>query len=189
MIKKVFLTAGSFGMMRKHDNDIVTIITTGGTIEKSYDELEGSLINKTTIVETNIINRLRYPGVSIEVKPTLTKDSLYISDEDREILVSTLVSTLEKKNPIVVLHGTDTMDKTVDFVLKYLPKEKLIAPVVFTGAMKPMVFMDSDAMQNIVEAIFASRIIEAGVYLSFHGKLFNGGTFVKDRNKGTFIIK
>jgi L-asparaginase len=59
-------------------------------------------------------------------------------------------------------------------------------PVVFTGAMKPLGFDDSDATQNVIEAIFAARILAPGYYVTFHGKLFKVPNFRKNKQKGTF---
>jgi L-asparaginase len=59
-------------------------------------------------------------------------------------------------------------------------------PVVFTGAMKPLGFDDSDAAQNVIEAIFAARIMKPGYYVTFHGKLFTVPKFKKNKLRGTF---
>jgi L-asparaginase len=167
-------------------NDIkkLWILTTGGTIEKIYDESEGSLQNRDTIIKNKILQKLRLPYREIQVKSILSKDSLYMDDEDRQLIASEVEKTAKAGEPIVILHGTDTMDLTASFCLEKFPLPPV--PVVFTGAMKPMGFDDSDATQNVVEAIFASQILSPGYYVTFHGRLFKVPGFRKNREKGTF---
>ncbi len=160
------------------------ILATGGTIEKIYDEFEGSLQNRDTIVKNKILQRLRLPYTEITVKQIMSKDSLYMDDADREFILETLKTHEKGGNPIVVLHGTDTMDITTKYCFDKYPEVKV--PVVFTGAMKPLGFDDSDASQNVIEAVFAARIMKPGYYVTFHGKLFTVPNFRKNKLRGTF---
>ena len=52
--------------------------------------------------------------------------------------------------------------------------------------MKPVGFEDSDAIQNFTEALYATQILQPGLYLSFHGNLFEGSAIRKNRELGTF---
>jgi L-asparaginase len=165
----------------------VIIVTTGGTIEKVYDDKDGSLINRSTIIEKNILERLKYFHFTFDIRPTLAKDSLYLNDEDRQHLANTLSKLQESGNPIIVLHGTDTMDVTLSYCAHYM--KEVTVPIVFTGAMKPMIFVDSDAFQNVVEAIFAGRHSPPGLYLVFHGEIYKANSFKKDLVQGTFVEK
>ncbi len=160
------------------------ILATGGTIEKIYDEYEGSLQNRDTIVKNKILQRLRLPYTDITVKQIMAKDSLYMDDDDRKFILDSLRSHEKEGDPIVVLHGTDTMDLTSRYCFDNYPT--INVPVVFTGAMKPLGFDDSDATQNVIEAIFAARILAPGYYVTFHGKLFKVPNFRKNKQKGTF---
>ncbi|MGE3608553.1 MAG: asparaginase domain-containing protein [Bacteriovoracaceae bacterium] len=162
----------------------LTILTTGGTIEKIYDEFEGSLENRDTIVKNKILQKLRLPYTKIEVHQIMAKDSLYMNDDDRASIMDSIKSYAELKHPIVVLHGTDTMDLTSKFCFENYPQ--ISVPVVFTGAMKPLGFDDSDAAQNVIEAIFAARILSPGYYVTFHGRLFKVPHVRKNKQKGTF---
>lgn len=162
----------------------LTIITTGGTIEKIYDEFEGSLQNRETIVRNKILQRLRLPYTEITVKQIMAKDSLHMDDADRAYILNALRSHEKQGSPLVVLHGTDTMDLTSKFCFDNYPDIKV--PVVFTGAMKPLGFDDSDASQNVIEAIFAARIMAPGYYITFHGTLFKVPNVRKNKIKGTF---
>lgn len=160
------------------------ILATGGTIEKIYDEFEGSLQNRDTIVKNKILQKLRLPYTDISVKQIMSKDSLYMDDQDRAFILNSIQAHERGGHPIVVLHGTDTMDLTSKYCHENYPQIKV--PVVFTGAMKPLGFDDSDAAQNVIEAIFAARIVQPGYYVTFHGKLFTVPNFRKNKTLGTF---
>jgi L-asparaginase len=160
------------------------ILTTGGTIEKIYDEFEGSLQNKDTIVKNKILQKLRLPYTEIQVEQIMSKDSLVMDDKDRASILESIKSYARFGNPIVVLHGTDTMDLTSKFCFENF--KDISVPVVFTGAMKPLGFDDSDAAQNVIEAIFAARILKPGFYVTFHGKLFTVPNVKKNKQRGTF---
>jgi L-asparaginase len=169
-------------------NDILPlfVLTTGGTIEKVYDEFEGSLGNRETTVKNKILQKLRLPYTEIQVKQIMSKDSLEMDDKDRAIILDSIKTYARLGNPIVVLHGTDTMDKTARYCFETF--KDINVPVVFTGAMKPLGFDDSDAAQNVIEAIFAARISRPGYYMTFHGKLFTVPNFRKNKKLGTFEV-
>ena len=162
----------------------VIVITTGGTIEKSYDEYDGSLENKDSIIKHLILEKLRMPYTKLHVHPLLAKDSLKMTDYDRTLIAKSVKVQLDKGWPIIVLHGTDTMAQTAEVCEKYLKDLKV--PVVFTGAMKPMGFDDSDARQNVTEALLASKLLKPGVYISFHNRIFPVPGVRKNKLKRTY---
>lgn len=167
-------------------NDVrpLTILTTGGTIEKIYDESEGTLQNRDTIIKNKILQKLRLPYTDIRVKSLMAKDSLYMDEADRALICAAIQEHEKLGFPIVVLHGTDTMDVTSSYCFDHYPEPKVA--VVFTGAMKPMGFDDSDATQNVVEAMFAAQVVAPGYWVTFHGRLYAVPGFRKNRAKGTF---
>jgi L-asparaginase len=162
----------------------VIVLTTGGTIEKTYDESEGTLQNRETVIKNRIIERLRLPYTHIEVRSLMAKDSLEMDDADREKIYQSIKTQLARSRPIVVLHGTDTMEITARYCFERI--KNLQTPVVFTGAMKPLGFDDSDALQNVVEALYAAKIVAPGFYISFHNQLFVVPHVTKNRDKRTF---
>ena len=170
--------------MNRNPVNTVHIITTGGTIEKSYDELDGTLENRTSIIRKEVIDRLRLPYRRLEFHPILAKDSLYMTDEDREVILATIEELLPKAEPIIILHGTDTMTVTADLVESRLSNVRI--PIVFTGAMRPIGFENSDALQNVTEALLATSIVQPGVYLVFHGRVFSVPGVRKNREKRGF---
>jgi L-asparaginase len=165
----------------------IVVITTGGTIDKSYDEFQGSLSNRETQLKRLILSKLRLPYTNLDVISVLSKDSLHMTDYDRNLITKTIEGQLSKGDPIVVLHGTDTMAKSAEFVELKI-RENLDVPVIFTGAMKPMGFTDSDANQNVTEALLASKMLQAGVYISFHNRIFKVPGVSKNHQTGTFEL-
>lgn len=165
----------------------VLVMTTGGTIDKTYDEFDGSLANKESQIKRWIVSRLRMPYTEIRVFSVMAKDSLHMTDYDRTLILKTIQTHLSKKLPIVVLHGTDTMAKTANIVHEALKDSSdLKVPIVFTGAMKPMGFEDSDSYQNVTEALLAVKILKPGVYISFHNRVFELPKVRKNKEKRTF---
>ncbi len=162
----------------------VIIITTGGTIEKTYDEFDGSLENRGTSIKNRILSKLRLPYTNILVHPLLSKDSLYMDESDRELICQTIVAQSQKGSPIVVLHGTDTMALSAQYC--FLKMSELKVPVVFTGAMIPMGFEDTDATQNVTEALLAAKLLSPGYYISFHNQIFTVPHVFKNKEKRTF---
>jgi L-asparaginase len=167
-------------------NEIVEIalISTGGTIEKKYDEVEGTLVNKESLVQHNVLDKLRTPYSNIHLRSILSKDSLHFTSEDRQLLLETVLEEFSKGRRVVLLHGTDTMSLSAHYVHDHLDGMEL--PLIFTGAMKPLGFVDSDAFQNVTEALIAVKILDPGVYISFHNKVFTVPGVEKNMEKRTF---
>jgi L-asparaginase len=162
----------------------IMIITTGGTIEKTYDEFDGSLENRGTSIKNRILSKLRLPYTDIEVLSLLSKDSLYMDDDDRKLICVTISQQFKNNCPLVILHGTDTMALTAKYCFEQI--KELTVPVVFTGAMIPMGFDDSDAAQNVTEALLSVKLLTPGFYISFHNQIFKVPQVQKNKAKGTF---
>lgn len=168
----------------------IIVLTTGGTIEKIYQEDEGkleNLENKGEFIRQKILAKLRLPYTALEVHALMSKDSLQMIDSDREFIYQTVLNFLKEKAPIVVLHGTDTMEITAQYC--FSKKMSLNSPLLFTGAMSPLGFEGSDALQNVTEALLASKLLPAGIYISFHNQIFEVPHVKKNREKGTFQKK
>lgn len=162
----------------------VIIITTGGTIEKTYDEFDGSLENRGTSIKNRILSKLRLPYTNIHVHPLMSKDSLFMDEADREMICQTVAEEAKKIAPIVVLHGTDTMALSAQYCFDRI--KNLTVPVVFTGAMIPMGFEDTDAIQNVTEALLSAKLLKPGFYISFHNQIFEVPHVQKNKEKRTF---
>ncbi len=162
----------------------IILLSTGGTIEKTYNEKDGSLRNQGTVIEKVILPRLRLPALDWEVRAIMSKDSTDITEPEREMIVQRIADALKEGAPVLVIHGTDTMVETARLAKQRLDKPS--HPVIFTGAMKPMEFQDSDAYQNVTEAVCLSQVVTPGVYISFHGQLFLADKVRKNYKDLTF---
>ena len=164
----------------------VFVITTGGTIEKIYDEESGTLANRGSVLQ-QMVGRLRLPYTTIQNYDLLCKDSLEMTDKDRQMILLAVENLLEHNTPILILHGTDTMEQTAIYLFNNLPH--LTVPIILTGAMKPFGFENSDALQNFTEALLACSLIAPGLYISMHGRVHPLPGVAKNREKGTFEKK
>lgn len=166
----------------------LTLITTGGTIEKTYDEATGDLANRRSIVR-KMLRRIRLEETTVSIVELMSKDSLLMTDDDRGRIAEAVRAaggSAEMRSDtggIVILHGTDTLTVTGEFLLRTL---KPAAPIVLTGAMRPFEMTRSDALQNLTEAIFATGILAPGVYCVAHGRVLPFPGTTKDRERGTF---
>lgn len=165
----------------------VTIITTGGTIEKVYDERSGALANKRSIIRS-MLNRLRLEDTETNVVELMSKDSLEFDDRDRERIIEcvrTFGGDDSLSTGVVILHGTDTLHLTGEAL--YSAFEQPTIPIVLTGAMRPYEMKRSDALQNLTEALFATSSLKPGVYCVAHGRALEFPGVTKDRNLSTFV--
>lgn len=165
----------------------VSILTTGGTIEKSYNEYDGSLKNRQSRLKNGLLSRLRLPYTEVFIKEIMAKDSLQMTEEDRARIWSEISGLLAEGNPILVLHGTDTMEVTARYCFELC--EQPPVAVVFTGAMQPIGFEDSDATQNFIEALGVCHVLAPGFYISFHNHVFKVPNVGKNRRRRTFEVK
>lgn len=165
----------------------VTLITTGGTIEKTYDEMSGSLENRRSLVRL-MLGRLRLENTTVSIVELMSKDSLMMTEEDRRRIVETVhaVSGGECAG-VVILHGTDTLALTGEALHAANPSPRV--PIILTGAMRPFEMKRSDALQNLTEAMFAAGTLLPGVYAVAHGRALQFPGVVKDREHGTFVKK
>lgn len=159
----------------------VRIIATGGTFDKEYNELTGELFfTKTHLKEVLNLGRCKLPVV---ITPLMLKDSLYMTNKDREDIVKAVKKTKEKD--IVITHGTDTMDITA----KYLSDRVKDKTIVLTGAMIPYKFGTSDGIFNLASALSFAQALPPGVYVAMNGKLFSADNVMKDKRRGVFQTK
>lgn len=169
---------------------LITLITTGGTIEKTYDEMSGSLENRRSIVR-RMLRRLRLEGTSVNIIELMSKDSLHMTDEDRVRVVEAVrvaggdASKPTDSSGIVILHGTDTLAQTGEMVHRDIARPRV--PIVLTGAMRPYEMTRSDALQNLTEAIFAVGVLDPGIWCVAHGRALRFPGVTKDRDHGTFV--
>jgi L-asparaginase len=164
----------------------LTILTTGGTIDKTYDEFQGSLRNEHTVIDV-ILDSLRIPDLEIQHVDVLHKDSLDLTEGDREIIARAVHETVPSSDAIVILHGTDTLAETGELLVERC--SDLEIPIILTGAMRPYEFRDTDALQNVIESLLAARLLVGGVYVVMHNRVLRFPGVKKDRQTLTFVQK
>ena len=155
----------------------IRFVTTGGTIDKIYcDALSQFEIGDSQIkhILTEGLTDFDY-----EIVPLLQKDSIDMTDEDREILRDYIAS--DTSDRYVVTHGTDTMSETAE-VLADL-RDKII---VLTGALSPARFKSTDAIFNVGMAVAAVQVAAPGVYIAMSGQVFAAGEVRKNRAENKF---
>jgi L-asparaginase len=170
----------------------VTLITTGGTIEKTYDEMTGTLENRRSVVR-RMLARLRLVDAHVSVIELMSKDSLNMTEADRGRVVEAVRAgggagprrEGAAQDGIVILHGTDTLALTGERIMGDIPNPAV--PIVLTGAMRPYEMTRSDALQNLTEAIFAAGVLGPGVYCAAHGRVLSFPGVKKDPDLGTFV--
>jgi L-asparaginase len=161
----------------------ITFVTTGGTIDKTYNELDGSLANSRSVLEM-ILGSLRLPDLFVRHVAVMHKDSLDMDADDRQRILRAVQQALPSSDGVIVVHGTDTLSTTGDVLHEGLTD--LTAPVVMTGAMRPYEFRDTDAVQNVTEALLAARLLTPGVYVALHNRVLPFPGVYKDRQSRTF---
>ena len=158
----------------------IAIVTTGGTIDKAYfDALSTYQIGEPVVKKLLDGANVTHPYRIVEL---LRKDSLELTDEDRQRLQETVAALDERR--VVITHGTDTMTDSAS-VLAAIPAKT----IVLTGALSPARFSDSDATFNIGMAFAAAQTLPPGVYVAMNGRVFRGDEVKKDRDQRRFVAK
>lgn len=155
----------------------IKIICTGGTFDKVYyDSLSEFSIGKPM---AGPLLEEAGAGFAYSIDSLLKKDSLELTDADRDLLAAHIRQCSERK--ILVIHGTDTM-VTSALHLGRLAEQT----VVFTGAMQPARMRSSDAPFNLGFALGVLHCLPAGVYLAMHGQVFSPEHVQKNRQHSRF---
>ena len=162
----------------------VVLISTGGTIEKTYDELAGVLTNEVSVLRV-MLSRLELGGIEVERLSLMNKDSLDMSSADHDLIAYTAVQKAREYDGVVVVHGTDRLAVTGERICGLSPAPAV--PIVLTGAMRPYELRTTDALQNLTEALLAVQLAGPGTYVAMHNKVLAFPGVVKDTERGTFV--
>lgn len=157
------------------------ILNTGGTFNKRYNPLSGVLeVPYDNMALESIASHFTYP---INMAGVVYKDSLEIDANDRKMMADIILASDE--STFVIVHGTDTMDKTAAFLAEVAP-EKII---ILTGAMVPFSIDPTEATANFSMALgFGMACEKAGVYICMQGSVATHDKIVKNRKLGKFEI-
>lgn len=153
------------------------IVTTGGTIDKIYFDDKSDF----QVGEPQIGRILEELGVAFRftVIPIIRKDSLHITDADRELLHDTIAA--QSSQHVLVTHGTDSMVETAKVLSRITDKT-----IVLTGALNPARFRGSDAEFNIGTAVGAVQSLPPGVYIAMNGRIWDPSKVRKNVDANRF---
>jgi L-asparaginase len=157
---------------------MIRVFVTGGTFDKTYDEIRGRLsFGDTHLPEMLRLGRARVP---VAVRTLMMVDSLDMTDADREVIVRHCAQCDE--SCIVITHGTDTMVETAAALARGVTGKT----IVLTGAMIPYAFGSSDGLFNLGSALSFVQVLMPGVYLAMNGQHFAWDRVRKNRETGVF---
>ena len=157
---------------------MILIITTGGTIEgiehTSDSENEGTLVSIQSLLQNVNISQ------EYQIEKAFSKDSRFITNEDREKLLQKIVQA--NTNLILITHGTVPMVETAI----YLGKLQIDKTIVLVGSFILGNEQNSDAIFNLRFAIETLQTLEKGVYIAMNGQVFNWNNVRKNTAEKRF---
>jgi len=159
---------------------VIRILVTGGTFDKEYNELAGTLFFKDTHLPEML--RLGRSRLDVAVRTLMMIDSLEMTDADRALIVEHCRRSDERQ--IVITHGTDTMVETAQALAVALTD--VTRTIVLTGAMVPYAFGSSDGLFNLGSALSFVQVLPPGVYVAMNGRCFTADRVRKNRETGVF---
>ena len=158
----------------------IKVFITGGTFDKEYNELNGTLyFNETHLFEMLTLGRSR---LDLSIHTLMLKDSLDFEESDRELIAAACNEANEKK--ILITHGTDTMTITASYLAKHCPNKTII----LTGAMVPYKFGSSDGLFNLGSALAFVQVLPIGVFIAMNGKIFEANKVKKIQVEGNLKV-
>ncbi len=156
----------------------IRVLVTGGTFDKEYNELTGSLYFKDTHLREML--RLGRCDLALEVRVMMMIDSTEMTDVDRELIWKSCTDAADER--VVITHGTDTMVETARFLGERVQDQT----IVLTGAMVPYTFGSSDGLFNLGSALAFAQALPAGTYVAMNGRWFPWHHVRKNRGSGVF---
>lgn len=160
----------------------IQILLTGGTIDKHYNESNGDMEFADSHI-TSILKQGRNRS-DIKVDTIVFKDSLDMTEQDRELISNGCTQSSEQK--ILITHGTDTMVQTATHLAKNEPQLLTDKCIVLVGSMIPHEISYSDSTFNLGFALGALSSLENGIYIAMNGKVFAWDNVSKNLALGEF---
>jgi len=160
---------------------MIRIFVTGGTFDKTYDEIHGRLSFADSHVQEML--RLGRCRLEVSIRTLMMVDSLEMTDADRDVIVRNCAQCAESR--IVITHGTDTMVETAAALAR--ASDSLSGKtIVLTGAMIPYAFGSSDGLFNLGSALSFAQVLAPGVFIAMNGQHFHWDRVRKNRETGAF---
>jgi L-asparaginase len=162
----------------------IALISTGGTIEKTYDELEGIMSNRVSVLDV-MLSGLQLTGIELTRIPLMNVDSLEMTPVHHQAISAAVTDAAKNHDGIVIVHGTDRLAVTGEQLIA--DHRQISIPVVLTGAMRPYMLRTTDATQNLTEALLAVQLLDPGVYVAMHNSVLAFPGVRKDRSQMRFV--
>jgi L-asparaginase len=163
----------------------IALLSTGGTIEKTYNESDGTITNQRSVLDIMLAS-LALHGVVIERVPVMNKDSLEMTSADHDRIATVASVYAESHAGLIVTHGTDRLQHTGERLVERLGVAPRV-PIVLTGAMRPYELRTTDALQNLTEALLAVQLVAPGVYVAMHNQVLRFPGVIKDASHMRFV--
>ncbi len=155
------------------------MLVTGGTIDKTYSPVEGTLgFSRSNVLAMLAQARVALPESQVQI--VLLKDSLDMTAADRETIRAAAAAAPEPR--LIITHGTDTMVQTAG----HLAQADLGKTIVLVGAMVPYSFGQSDGLFNLGLAFAAVQLLPPDVFIAMNGRVFRWNTVRKNKGAGVF---
>ncbi len=176
----------------KNNINKILIINTGGTFNKTYNQKTG----KNEVAQnSNAIKKILKHSYNIKykIKEIILKDSLEFDDSDRELIYQTISAS--KYQHIIVIHGTDTMSDTCNFINNYKKQNKTIhkKQIVFVGSMTPFAFDNTQSSFNLGVAIGfleqKAKKLKNNIFIAMGGVVKPYKIIEKNKQKAIFEVK
>ncbi|MDO8453747.1 MAG: asparaginase domain-containing protein [Sulfurimonas sp.] len=157
------------------------ILNSGGTFNKRYNPLNGEL--EVPYDNAAVESILQSVTFEYDLAGVVYKDSLDMDLNDRKMLANIMGES--KDDTFIIIHGTDTMDKSAEFFHEIFDNKK----IVLVGAMNPFEIDKIEASLNLGIAIgFLKSLQTYGVYICMSGHVELWNRIAKNRDLGKFEI-
>lgn len=157
------------------------ILNCGGTLNKRYNPILGEMeVPFDNYALESILNSVH---ADYDLAGVIYKDSLEMDINDRKMIASIIMESTD--DTFVIIHGTDTMDTTAEFLSEIFDDRKII----LTGSMRPFEIDKVEATLNLGMAIgFIKSNSEYGVYISMSGHVELSSNIAKNKKLGVFEV-
>ena len=158
------------------------IINTGGTFSKVYAPIKGILeVPTSNDAVKSILHNVYKSNTFFDLTGIIYKDSLDINNKDRKILADEIKNSTSKR--IIIIHGTDTMNKTASYLAKRIKNKK----IVIVGAMQPFSYEPVESTASLMMAIgFLNAKVKNNIYICMNGLISKHNKIQKNYEKGVF---
>jgi len=157
------------------------ILNSGGTFNKRYNKRNGEL--EVPYDSQAVESILKYVDAPYDMAGVIFKDSLEMDINDRKMLASIIMESKDDK--FLIVHGTDTMKETAEFLSEIYEDRKII----LTGAMKPF---EIDKIESTLNIGLSMGFLEAceknGVYICMNGYIQLWDKIEKNTQQGRFEV-